>query len=145
MISILIYLDILEQAETLKKPIRWFYNVDSAPELRDDKQSPKNGSLNRNLLKFLYSYGIYWVPPGECSCPDGSEYVWQRGVESRQGRVTAARSWPLFREKKNHLRRCSKKLGGHNFDFRAKFLTYIKIFSQEDFALRSKLWPNNFS
>ena len=25
-----------------------------------------------------------------------------------------------------------------------KFLTYIKIFSQEDFALRSKLWPNNF-
>ena len=26
-----------------------------------------------------------------------------------------------------------------------KFLTYIKIFSQEDFALRSKLWPNNFS
>ena len=25
------------------------------------------------------------------------------------------------------------------------FLTYIKIFSQEDFALRSKLWPNNFS
>ena len=56
------------------------------------KKSPKNGSLNRDLLKFLNSYGIFWVPPGESSCPDGSEYVWQRGVESLQGRVTAARS-----------------------------------------------------
>ena len=26
-----------------------------------------------------------------------------------------------------------------------KFLTYIKIFSQEDFALKSKLWPLGFS
>ena len=26
-----------------------------------------------------------------------------------------------------------------------KFLTYIKIFSQEDFPLWSKMWPNNFS
>jgi len=26
-----------------------------------------------------------------------------------------------------------------------KFLYMLKIFSQEDFALRSKLWPNNFS
>ena len=23
-------------------------------------------------------YGIFWVPPGESSCPDGSEYVWHR-------------------------------------------------------------------
>ena len=46
------------------------------------KKSPKNGSLNRDLLKFLNRYGIFWVPPGESSCPDGSEYVWQRGVES---------------------------------------------------------------
>ena len=46
------------------------------------KNSPKNGSLNRDLLKFLNRYGIFWVPPGESSCPDGSEYVWQRGVES---------------------------------------------------------------
>ena len=30
--------------------------------------------------------------PGAIKCPDGSEYVWQRGVESLQGRVTAARS-----------------------------------------------------
>ena len=57
-----------------------------------------------------------------------SEYVWQRGVESLQGRIMAARSWPLFREKKNHLRRCSKNLGGHNFDFRAKS-SWEKIFN----------------
>ena len=76
---------------------------------------------------------------------------WQRGVGSLQGPVTAARSWPLFREEKNELRRCWKKLGGHNFDlrdFRAKYKMnikiYIKIFSQEDFALNSKLWPPSF-
>ena len=45
----------------------------------------KNGSLNRDLLKFLNRYGIFWVPPSEASCPDGSEYVWQRGVGSLQG------------------------------------------------------------
>ena len=59
---------------------------------KSPKKSPKNGSLNRDLLKFLNRYGIFWVPPGESSCPGGSEYVWQRGVESLQGRVTAARS-----------------------------------------------------
>ena len=56
------------------------------------KKSLKNGSLKSDLLNFLNRYGIFWVPPGESSCPDGSEYVWQRGVESLQGRVTAARS-----------------------------------------------------
>ena len=28
----------------------------------------------------LNRYGIYWMVPGESLCPDGSEYVWQRGV-----------------------------------------------------------------
>ena len=32
------------------------------------------------------------VGPSESSCLDGSENVWQRGVESLQGQVTAARS-----------------------------------------------------
>ena len=64
------------------------------------KKIQKNGSLNCDLLKFLNRYNIFWVPPGESSCPDGSEYVWQRGVESLQGRVTAARSGPLFQEEK---------------------------------------------
>ena len=57
---------------------------------KSPKKSPKNGSLNRDLLKLLNRYGIFWVPPGESSCPDGSEYVWQRGVESLLGSVTAA-------------------------------------------------------
>ena len=64
---------------------------------------------------FLNRYGILWVPPGDSSCPDGSEYVWQRGVESLQGRVTAARSGPLFREEKKYLKRCYKKPFCHNF------------------------------
>ena len=38
-------------------------------------------------------------------CPDGSEHVWQMGVESLQGRVMAAQSWPLFQERKKYLRR----------------------------------------
>ena len=37
-------------------------------------------------------YGVFWVPPGESLCPDGSEYVWQRGVESFQGQVTDGQS-----------------------------------------------------
>ena len=41
--------------------------------------------------------------PGESSCPDGSEYVWQTGVESLQGGVTAAKGWRLFQEGKNSL------------------------------------------
>ena len=83
------------------------------------KKRPKDGSLNRDLLKFLNTYGIFWVPPGESSCPDGSEYVWQRGVESLQGRVTATRSGPLFRAKKKNLKRCLPKPFGHNFHISA--------------------------
>ena len=45
-----------------------------------------------DLLKFLNTYGTFWVPPGESACPDISEYVWQRRVESLQGRVTAGQS-----------------------------------------------------
>ena len=39
------------------------------------KNRQKNGSLNRDLLNFLYRYGIFWMPPGESSHPGGSEYV----------------------------------------------------------------------
>ena len=52
------------------------------------KNRQKNGSLNRDLLNFLYRYGIFWMPPGESSHPGGSEYVWQRGVEGILGQVT---------------------------------------------------------
>ena len=39
--------------ETLKK--KSLYYVNSAPELRNDQKSPKNGSLNRDLLNFFKS------------------------------------------------------------------------------------------
>ena len=59
-----------------KNQNRLFYNVNSAPELRNDQKSPEeNGSLNRDLLNFLYRYGIFWMPSGESSYPGGSEYV----------------------------------------------------------------------
>ena len=64
------------------------------------KNRQKNGSLNRDLLNFLYRYGIFWMPPGESSHPGGSEYVWQRGVEGVLGRVTGGRSLPYFPKKK---------------------------------------------
>merc|ERR1711899_546003 len=62
------------------------YNVISCKKVK------KNRSLNRDLLNFLYRYGIFWMPPGESSHPGGSEYVWQRGVEGVLGRVTGGRS-----------------------------------------------------
>ena len=49
------------------------------------KNRKKNESLNRDLLNLLYRYGIFWMPPGESTCPGGSEYVWQRGVEGVLG------------------------------------------------------------
>ena len=58
-----------------KNQNRGFYNVNPAPELRNDQISPKNGSLNRDLLNFFYRYGIFWMPLGESSHPGGSEYV----------------------------------------------------------------------
>ena len=63
------------------------------------KNRQKNGTLNRDLLNFLYWYGIFWMPPGESSHPGGSEYVWQRGVEGISGRVTGGRSLPYFPKK----------------------------------------------
>ena len=63
------------------------------------KNRQKNGSLNRDLLNFLYRYGIFWMPPGESSHPGGSEYVWQRGVEGISGQVTGGRSLPYFPKK----------------------------------------------
>ena len=64
------------------------------PSSKMTKNRQKNGSLNRDLLNFWYRYGIFWVPPDESSCPGGSEYVWQRGVEGISGRVTGGRSLP---------------------------------------------------
>ena len=63
------------------------------------KNRQKNGALNRDLLNFLYRYGIFWVPLGDSSYPGGSEYEWQRGVEDVEGRFTGGRSLPYFPKK----------------------------------------------
>ena len=79
------------------------------------KNPQKNGSLNRDLLNFLYRYGIFWMPPGESSHPGGSEYVWQRWVEGVLGWVTGGRSWPYFPKKKTLKCAVKKNKYGHNF------------------------------
>ena len=50
------------------------------------------GSRNRVAVNFFNRYVIYWVVPCERARPELSEYVWQRGVGSLEGRVTAGRS-----------------------------------------------------
>ena len=79
------------------------------------KIAKKNGSLNRDLLNFLYRYGIFWMPPGESSHPGGSEYVWQRGVEGVLGRVTGGGSWPYFQKKQQLKWAVKKNKHDHNF------------------------------
>ena len=79
------------------------------------KNRQKNGSLNRDLLNFLYRYGIFWMPPCESSHPGGSEYVWQRGVEGVLGRVTGGPSWPYFPKKLKLKCSVKKNKHGHNF------------------------------
>ena len=81
------------------------------------KNRQKNGSLNRDLLNFLYRYGIFWMPPGESSHPGGSEYVWQRGVEGISGQVTGSRSLPYFPKKEEANLSVKKKRISHNFYF----------------------------
>ena len=80
------------------------------------KNRPKNGSLNRDLLNFLYRYGIFWMPPGESSHPGGSEYVWQGGLEdvSLRAELGAAEVYPNF-QKKERICGVQKNKHGRNF------------------------------
>ena len=87
--------------------------------------------------------------PGESSCLDGSEYVWERGVESFKAVLWPLKVDPYFERKKITLGGVAKtwpaailtlepNLPGEVFEM------YIKIFSQEDFALKSRLWQAGF-
>ena len=95
----------------------WFYYVIWTSD-------PQNhcllGSRNRVAVNFLTRYVIYWAVPCERARRELSEYVWQRGVGSLEGRVTASRSWPLFHKKKEAGVRCNKKLAGHQKIFYVK-------------------------
>ena len=85
----------------------WFYNVISTSD-------PQNhcllGSRNRVAVNFFNRYVIYWVVPCERARPELSEYVWQRGVGSLEGRVTAGRSWPFFQKIKRSWGAALKKI-----------------------------------
>ena len=59
------------------------YNVISCTEIAKNTQTLKIAD---------FKYDIYLLVPRERARPELSEYVWQRGVESLQGRVTPARS-----------------------------------------------------
>ena len=56
------------------------------------KNRQKKGSLNRDLLNFVYRYGIFWMPPGDSSHPGGSENVYERWVQHIFDPVLVARS-----------------------------------------------------
>ena len=62
------------------------------------KNCQNDGSPNRDLLTFLYRYGIFQMPPGESSCPAGSEYVWQGGYTVFQAELRAAKVYPIFKK-----------------------------------------------
>ena len=42
-------------------------------------KEPKKTITQSHLLKKIYRYGIFFMVRGESSCPDGLEYVWERG------------------------------------------------------------------
>ena len=85
----------------------WFYYVIWTSD-------PQNhcllGSRNRVAVNFFNRYVIYWVVPCERARPELSEYVWQRGVGSLEGRVTAGRSWPFFQKIKRSWGAVLKKV-----------------------------------
>ena len=77
------------------------------------KNTPKNGSLNRDLLIFFIGI-VYFRCLNESSCPGSSEYVWQRGVEGISGRVTSRRSLPYFPKKEKLICGVQKKCISQN-------------------------------
>ena len=115
-------------AKKLLKTLKFWKSLNSLCKSGSRPQkSPKKAQKTDHSIAIYSNFWIGMVYFG-CHLVNPHEYVWQRGVESLQGRVTASRSWPLFREKKNHLRRCYQKLAGHNFDRRAKS-SWEKIFN----------------
>ena len=109
----------------------WFYYVIWTSD-------PQNhcllGSRDRVAVNFLNRYVIYWVVPCERARPGPSEYVWQRGLGSLEGRVTAGRSWPLFKKKRSFaskIKRCHKKVS-----------RLPENFSQEDLAWKMPIFSH---
>ena len=74
-------------AKKLLKTLKFWKSLNSLCKSGSRPQkSPKKAQKTDHSIaiysNFFNRYGIFWVPPGESSCPGGSEYVWQRWVES---------------------------------------------------------------
>ena len=41
---------------------------------------PQKTITQSQFAQFFHRYGIFFMVSGESSCPDGSEFVWERGV-----------------------------------------------------------------
>ena len=46
------------------------------------------------IFSIFSRYVIFWVVPGESSCQEGSEYVWQRGVGVFKAELRESMSFP---------------------------------------------------
>ena len=78
--------------------------------------------VNRSVPEhFQWEIFLGQVPTESLSTQD-SQYLYERGVETFFDSVVPPRSWkmPVRRQLPAKLGRCCKKLGGHNFNFRAK-------------------------
>ena len=64
-----------------------------SPDLRNEQKSPKSRVAESGFTQFLHRCGIYWMVHGESSCPGGSEYVCERGVEGVLGQVLTDGIW----------------------------------------------------
>ena len=51
------------------------YKFGSQPQ-KSQKNAKKTISQSPFAQFFFYRYGIFWMVPGESSCPGDSEYVW---------------------------------------------------------------------
>ena len=89
-----------------KKQNRWFYYVNLAPRLRNDKKMPKK------MDHIIVLYSIFCIGMVYFRCLLGNPHVqavqimWPRGVEGISGRVTGGQSLPFFQKKRVAYLRC---------------------------------------
>ena len=78
--------------------------------------------VNRSVPENFQWENFLGQVPTESLRTQDSENVYERWVQQIFDPVLPARSWemPVKCELPAKIGRCSKKLGGHNFDFRAK-------------------------
>ena len=106
----------------------------SRPQKSTKKRPKKRITQSRFTLNFWIGMVYFGYHLVKAHVQTVQNMYGERGVESLQGRVTAARSWPLIREEKKYLKRCSEKPYGHNFHISALKLNqrYFDIYEISD-------------